>query len=183
MCLYQSHLMINVGDNPDRPNWNLARKWLRNLYRVHQRLCMAFPSTVPLKEEERVAAYCSPFHQQAFPQQRELPLESTHEGDVHHARNGEAGFLFRIDFPVDAEQGGRRPIILVQSGKRPDWGCAFGLNRRNPERKFERPEGNAAWLLAAPPANQKNRVHHRERWSRSSQLAAYATRAGPGRRR
>jgi CRISPR-associated protein Cas6/Cse3/CasE subtype I-E len=48
--MYHSHLMINVGANPDRPDWNICRRWLRNLYRVHQRLCWAFPSA-KLKEQ------------------------------------------------------------------------------------------------------------------------------------
>ncbi len=40
--MYLSSLLIDVGDNPDRPR--PGRLWLRNLYHVHQRLCMAFPS-------------------------------------------------------------------------------------------------------------------------------------------
>lgn len=40
--MYLSQLLINVGDNPDRPR--PGRLWLRNHYHVHQRLCMAFPS-------------------------------------------------------------------------------------------------------------------------------------------
>ena len=40
--MYLSCLLINVGDNPDHPR--PGRLWLRNLYHVHQRLCMAFPS-------------------------------------------------------------------------------------------------------------------------------------------
>ena len=40
--MYLSCLLIDVGDNPDRPR--PGRLWLRNLYHVHQRLCMAFPS-------------------------------------------------------------------------------------------------------------------------------------------
>jgi len=40
--MYLSSLMINTGDNPDRPR--PGRLWLRNVYHVHQRLSMAFPS-------------------------------------------------------------------------------------------------------------------------------------------
>jgi len=29
--MYHSHLLINVGDHPDRPDWNITRRWLRNL--------------------------------------------------------------------------------------------------------------------------------------------------------
>ena len=41
--MYQSTLMINIGDNPDRPR--PGRLWLRNIYHVHQRLWMAFPTS------------------------------------------------------------------------------------------------------------------------------------------
>ena len=40
--MYLSCLLIDVGDDPDRPR--PGRTWLRNIYHVHQRLCMAFPS-------------------------------------------------------------------------------------------------------------------------------------------
>lgn len=40
--MYLSCLLIDVGDNPDRER--PGRRWLRNLYHVHQRLCLAFPS-------------------------------------------------------------------------------------------------------------------------------------------
>lgn len=153
--LYHSHLLINVGDNPDRPDWNICRRWLRNLYRVHQRLCMAFPSTAPA-ENEREAVYCRSFRDGELPMLHELPAEA--DGDVHQARTDDAGFLFRIDYPVDAERGGRRPVIIVQSANEPDWRLAFGLSLeagddpdaiRVDDRK--RPVGNAGYLLAAPP--------------------------------
>lgn len=38
--MYLSSLMIDTGDNPDRPR--PGRLWLRDIYRVHQRLSMAF---------------------------------------------------------------------------------------------------------------------------------------------
>ncbi|HUW60885.1 MAG TPA: type I-E CRISPR-associated protein Cas6/Cse3/CasE [Candidatus Bathyarchaeia archaeon] len=40
--MYLSSLMINTGDNPDRER--PGRRWLRDIYHVHQRLSMAFPS-------------------------------------------------------------------------------------------------------------------------------------------
>ena len=118
--MYHSHLLINVGDDPDRPNWQACRWWLRNLYRVHQRLCMGFP--------------CA----------------DSGGGDVHQPRAENAGFLFRVDYPVDVERGGRRPVVLVQSARKPDWDYAFGLTRRRLDQRG-RPVGNAAFLLAAPP--------------------------------
>ena len=40
--VYLSRLMIDIGNDPTRER--PGRLWLRNLYHVHQRLCMAFPS-------------------------------------------------------------------------------------------------------------------------------------------
>ena len=48
--MFLSCLLIDIGDNPDRPR--PGRIWLRNLYHVHQRLCMAFPSD-PRKTDDR----------------------------------------------------------------------------------------------------------------------------------
>lgn len=146
--MYHSHLLINVGDNPDRPDWNITRRWLRNLYRVHQRLCMAFPSSVPAKAE-RIAAYCAPFGGFDLPDARELPGEPD-SADVHHERSDRAGFLFRIDHPVDPRHGRRRPVIVVQSTREPDWDLAFGLDH-DVLVGSERPIGNAGHLLAARP--------------------------------
>src|SRR5436190_21766487 len=77
--MYHSHLLINVGDNPDRPDWNISRRWLRNLYRVHQRLCMAFPSAAPRRDDwpARQEAYCAPFASANLPHQRELPTDDS----------------------------------------------------------------------------------------------------------
>lgn len=49
--MYLSHLMIDVGSNPDRPR--PGRLWLRNVYHVHQRLSMAFPTSMPRAENGR----------------------------------------------------------------------------------------------------------------------------------
>lgn len=156
--MYHSHLLINVGDNPDRPDWNVSRCWLRNLYRVHQRLCMAFPSGIPARYEERIAAYCEPYSSAGSSDLRDLPGEPA-TTDVHYARSDEAGFLFRIDYPVyygvngKAERSGRglrRPVIVVQSATRPDWDYAFGLNEDAVDDR-DRPIGNASFLLAARP--------------------------------
>jgi len=148
--MYHSHLLINVGDNPDRPDWNACRKWLRNLYRVHQRLCMAFPSAV-LEETERAAAYCRPFDPSEYPLLRHLPDDSG-GCDVHHARSGQNGFLFRIDYPVDTNLRVRMPVIIVQSAssEEPDWRGAFGVTRF-PVCQREPPIGNAGLFLAGPP--------------------------------
>jgi len=102
--MYLSCLLIDVGTNPDRPR--PGRLWLRNRYRVHQRLCMAFPSGQRKTEDPD---FLKPYNPQDF----------AHE-NVHVARQANAGFLFRID-----PQPGGRAVILVQSANRPDWDYAF----------------------------------------------------------
>lgn len=95
--MYLSHLLIDLGANPDRPR--PGRLWLRNIYHVHQRLCMAFPMP-----EQRVADpdFLRPFDPQRFQRPK---------------------FLFRVD-PATATDGARAHI-LVQSEIEPDWDYAF----------------------------------------------------------
>jgi len=102
--MYLSTLLINVGLDPDRPR--PGRLWLRNLYRVHQRLCMAFPSASRKADDPD---FLKPFDPQDFG-----------NGQVHVARKTDAGFLFRID-PHPAG----RVVIVVQSTANPDWDYAF----------------------------------------------------------
>ncbi|MCL4199416.1 MAG: type I-E CRISPR-associated protein Cas6/Cse3/CasE [Phycisphaerales bacterium] len=167
--MYHSHLLINIGDKPDRPDWNITRKWLRNLYRVHQRLCMAFPSRAPATTADRLAAYCAPYggggaHDRDLPGEED-PGVPPCDAPVHRERSDEAGFLFRIDHPVYDVVNGRatwsghprrRPVIVVQSGgdQPPDWDLAFGLNESAVD-DYGRPIGNAAHLLAGPPQCRK----------------------------
>lgn len=129
--MYLSHLLIDVGDNPDRPR--PGRLWLRNLYHVHQRLCMAFPSS---KRKEDDPAMLKPFYPDDFAADQ-----------VHMPRDYNAGFLFRID----PHPGGNVSIIVL-SALKPDWDFAFGLdpNRKDPD--TGKPFGNAGYLLAAPPS-------------------------------
>ena len=103
--MHISTLLINVGDNPDRPR--PGRLWLRNAYRVHQRLCMAFPSK---ERKKRDAEFLQPY----------APEDFAGTGAHGTARAENTGFLFRID-PV---RGGN-PAILVQSAVAPDWDYAF----------------------------------------------------------
>jgi len=134
--VYLSHLLINVGDNPDRPDWSVTRRWLRNLYRVHQRLCMAFPSANRKDDDPDML---KPFDPEQFA-----------AGHVHVQRDGRAGFLFRID-----PQPGGRVGILVLSALKPDWDYAFGLKPGLFDPRTGRPIGNAGHLLAAPPAEPR----------------------------
>jgi CRISPR system Cascade subunit CasE len=133
--MYLSSLLIDVGDNPDRPR--PGRLWLRNLYHVHQRLCMAFPSAPRLQCDPQ---FLMPYDPCDFPEQRHLASKrKTVVGvdilkQVHAQRNQDSGFLFRID-PLP----GGRVMIIVQSALCPDWDYAFH---------------NAQHLLAAPPQVQ-----------------------------
>jgi len=102
--MYLSCLLIDVGDDPDRPR--PGRLWLRNLYHVHQRLCMAFPSASRISDD---ADFLQPFKPEDFGRE-----------PVHVARGSCAGFLFRID-----PQPGGRVVILMQSAVKPDWDYAF----------------------------------------------------------
>lgn len=102
--MYLSYLMINTGANPDRPR--PGRLWLRNLYRVHQRLCMAFPSSSPRREDPD---FLSPFQPNVFAQK-----------EVHVPRNQNAGFLYRVD-----PKPGGDAVIIVLSARQPDWDYAF----------------------------------------------------------
>jgi len=102
--MYLSCLLIDVGENPDRPR--PGRLWLRNLYHVHKRLCMAFPSAARKSDDPE---FLKPFESEDFGNKQ-----------VHVARTTDAGFLFRID-----PQFGDRVVILVQSAVNPDWDYAF----------------------------------------------------------
>ena len=95
--MFLSQLMIDVGDNPDRPR--PGRLWLRNIYHVHQRLSMAFPTPVQHNEDPN---FLLPFDPNGF----------------DHSR-----FLFRIDHGVQDQT--QRAIIIVQSETKPDWEYAF----------------------------------------------------------
>lgn len=131
--MYLSTLLIDMGRNPDRPR--PARMWLRNLYHVHQRLCMGFPSDVRKKSD---AEFLAPYRAGHFSEQRRLPDKPLNPPDeallthVHAPRDSERGFLFRVEPQPDIG----RVVILVQSASRPDWNYAFQ---------------NAKHLLAARP--------------------------------
>lgn len=118
--MYHSCLLIDVGSNPDRPR--PGRLWLRNLYRVHQRLCMAFPMPARAAADSQ---FLAPFVPKDF-----LDLEEE-RSDVKVRRTEEQSFLFRVDL-----LSGNRAVILVQSAREPDWNYAFH---------------NADYFLAAPP--------------------------------
>ncbi|MCL6582839.1 MAG: type I-E CRISPR-associated protein Cas6/Cse3/CasE [bacterium] len=133
--LYRSILLIDVGDNPDRPR--PGRLWLRNIYHVHQRLSMAFPAPFKKRNDPH---FLKPFRPEDFSPNKP---ESIDPNQVHVRRGPDHGFLFRIDIHPPREIGiyphrypPRNPVIIVQSALEPDWDYAFH---------------NAEYLLAAPP--------------------------------
>lgn len=102
--MYESFLLIDLGNDPDRPR--PGRLWLRNRYHVHQRLCMAFPSTSRKDEDPK---FLKPYKQDDFA-----------NGQVHVERSLDNGFLFRVD-PLFSGRAG----ITVRSAVMPDWVYAF----------------------------------------------------------
>lgn len=102
--MYLSCFLIDVGTDPDHPR--PGRHWLRNRYRVHQRLCMAFPSS---ERKDRDRDFLQPYTPDAFA-----------VGHVHTPRSINVGFLFRVD-----PRPGGGPVVIVQSADRPDWDYAF----------------------------------------------------------
>jgi CRISPR system Cascade subunit CasE len=130
--MFLSMLLIDVGRNPDRPR--PGRLWLRNLYCVHQRLCMAFPSKDRAGDDP---AFLKPYDPAHFPEDRfwadQKPSDVAADAlrHIHAKRDHNAGFLFRVDL-----QPGGRAVILVLSALEPDWEYAFH---------------NARHLLASPP--------------------------------
>ncbi|MCY2952893.1 MAG: type I-E CRISPR-associated protein Cas6/Cse3/CasE [Planctomycetota bacterium] len=144
--MYLSTLLIDVGQNPDRPR--PGRLWLRNLYRVHQRLCMAFPSKDRATADP---AFLKPYNPAHFPEDRVLADKKPGEVEpdtlqhIHARRDQSSGFLFRVD-----PQPGGNVVIVVLSALEPDWDYAFGLKKDALDANG-RPVGNAGYLLAAPP--------------------------------
>lgn len=119
--MFLSRILVDIGENPDR--LRPGRGWLRNHYRVHQRLSMAFPGKTKKASDPD---FLSPYQPTDF----FGASEGESVAHVHAVRKTESGFLFRVE-PVHAA----RAVILVQSATQPDWGYAFH---------------NASYLLAAP---------------------------------
>lgn len=105
--MHLSNLLIDTGNDPDKPR--PGRLWLRDLYRVHQRLCMAFPSA---KRKNDDKDFLLPYKPEDF--------GTDTPGQVHVDRKVDSGFLYRID-----PMGAGRVMILVQSAIKPDWDYAF----------------------------------------------------------
>ncbi len=151
--MYLSHLLIDVGSDPDQPR--PGRLWLRNMYHVHQRLCMAFPSTERHKTETD-PDFLMPYAPEDFPETRHLADQKAETvgretlSHVHVPRSPDSGFLFRVDRLAGESVG-----ILVLSSVEPNWDYAFGLKPGLLDARTDRPVGNAACLLAAPPSEPR----------------------------
>jgi CRISPR system Cascade subunit CasE len=134
--MFLSTLLIDVGRNPDR--LRPGRLWLRNVYRVHQRLCMAFPSK---ERKDKDKHFLEPYSPDDFPESRHIAdmkvdkIGKEKLDHVHSPRNSNTGFLFRID-----PQPVGNAVILVLSAIKPDWDYAFH---------------NADHFLAAPPQTKE----------------------------
>jgi len=143
--MYLSRLLVDVGHDPDkhRP----GRNWLRDIYAVHQRLCMAFPDK---KRETDDAPFLAPHRTDDFRVAR-----LTSNTAVREQRSSTAGLLFRID-PImtqfsehdrldgDEQHEYARAMILVLSAQQPNWEYAFQNSRMllaaQPEQKRYEPE-------------------------------------------
>lgn len=116
--MFLSYLLIDTAADPARPR--PGRKWVRNPYRVHQRLCMAFPSP---ERRERDRDFLDAFLPADFPALAKVAIELDRRTHVRNQRDESAGFLFRID-PLPATVLSRH-VIIVQSAIEPDWDYAF----------------------------------------------------------
>ena len=118
--MYLSCLRVAVGATGEAPT--IGGRWLANRYRVHQRLCMAFPHAEKLAEDPDFLAPFAPAH---FPllrvgaEESKAVLGTEALAQVHAPRNRDGGFLFRIDPTRAGVQ------IIVQSAQRPNWSYAF----------------------------------------------------------
>lgn len=118
--MYLSSLRIDLRASGAGPT--IGGKWLSNRYRVHQRLCMAFPAPQRLIADPD---FLAPFAPADFPMLREGADRHRDEvgadelAQVHAPRTARDGFLFRID-PV--REGAQ---IIVQSATVPNWSYAF----------------------------------------------------------
>jgi CRISPR system Cascade subunit CasE len=95
--MFLSQLLVNSGSHPDKPRPGLD--WIKQTYRVHQRLWMAFPDEHRLKED--------PFF-----------LGTWSSDALAKPQRKEGGFLFRIEPDPPLR-------VLVQSAVQPNWEYAF----------------------------------------------------------
>jgi len=146
--MYLSALLVDTGINPDRPR--PGRLWMRQPYRIHQRLCMGFPLA---EAKAGDPDFVRPYRVGAF------------SGVHQKIRTSEQAFLFRVDPLVNG-----RAMIVVQSARRPDWEYAFRnadyLLAGPPEVKevhHDYQEGQSLlFRLRANPTRRNNETRKRE---------------------
>lgn len=134
--MFLSLLPVNVRGEP-------GRRWLNDIYRVHQRLWMGFPDDVRLADDP---FFLGPWDGPGIPEPK--------------PKRREAGFLFRI------ERDGS-PRILVQSVERPNWKYAFQnapylLSGESQVRQFDpapRRDQHYRFRLLANVVTSKSVVH------------------------
>jgi CRISPR system Cascade subunit CasE len=118
--MYLSCLKIDSGESGGVET--NGSRWLANRYRVHQRLCMAFPSKARLQADPD---FLAPFASSDFPLLGAEAVQSKRSAgvqqlaQVHAPRDQQSGFLFRIDRAVAGTQ------VIVQSASVPNWAYAF----------------------------------------------------------
>lgn len=112
--MFLSYLLIDTAANADRPR--PGRHWVQNPYRVHQRLCMAFPSEKRKCDDPH---FLDPFVPDDFQTLTPVLID----GHVHTVRDAATGFLFRID-ALPATNPSRH-VVTVQSAVAPNWDYAF----------------------------------------------------------
>ncbi len=112
--MYHSYIVVDTGGNPDRPR--PGRRWIGNIYNVHQRLSMGFPNNNQFKDD--------PFFLDKF-----KPAGFTNNGsdpdlfNVKRKSSNRPDFLFRIENKILGDIN--RAVICIQSKEKPNWEYAF----------------------------------------------------------
>lgn len=140
--LYLSSLPVNIGGDPNRPR--PGRMWVQNPYRVHQRICMAFPDRTA--EQHREGTDRVLFRIEGTPFERVL-VQSAREPDWESCFEA-AAFLLR-DRPqvkklsYDIAAGAKLRFLLHANPTRK----AKGEAGQNGQRLgITTPEGQVEWL-------------------------------------
>ncbi|MAT39814.1 MAG: type I-E CRISPR-associated protein Cas6/Cse3/CasE [Ectothiorhodospiraceae bacterium] len=113
--MYYSYLIIDTGGNPDRPR--PGRNWIKDVYAVHRRLCMGFPSDQKRQSDPQ---FLDEFDMVGFTSNSRRP--DLHN-DTPRGKSNRPNFLFRIENTIRGNE--TQAAIVVRSEKPPDWEYAF----------------------------------------------------------
>ena len=116
--MFHSYLVIDTGGNPDKPR--PGRQWINNIYSVHQRLCMGFPSESKMNEDK---LFLKPFIPDSFTKDDSGFYSDKLEQPLSNKEKNRPDFLFRIDNQIYENQ--RTAVICIQSELEPNWNYAF----------------------------------------------------------